>query len=70
VSARATAHVSPAERAGAHDDREAEGKLDQAKGSAKDAADDLKDAAGKLVDRARDEADARRAEQAGAEDRR
>lgn len=41
--------------------REAEGKLDQAKGDAKDTLEHAKDAAGNLVDRARDERDAERA---------
>jgi uncharacterized protein YjbJ (UPF0337 family) len=35
--------------------REAEGKLEQAKGEAKDAFEHAKDAAGNLIDRARDE---------------
>lgn len=35
--------------------REAEGKLDQAKGKAKDLLEDAKDAAGNVVDRAREE---------------
>jgi uncharacterized protein YjbJ (UPF0337 family) len=51
--------------------REAEGKLERAKGEAKAAAEDVKDAAGKLVDRARDEAATQRArDDANAEDRR
>jgi uncharacterized protein YjbJ (UPF0337 family) len=51
--------------------REAEGKLERAKGEAKDAAKDVKDAAGKLADRARDEAAAERTrDDPNAEDRR
>jgi uncharacterized protein YjbJ (UPF0337 family) len=50
--------------------REAEGKVEQAKGEAKDAVEHVRDAAGNLVERVRDEADARRAERDVAEDRR
>jgi uncharacterized protein YjbJ (UPF0337 family) len=50
--------------------REAEGKLEQAKGDAKDAVEHVRDAAGNLVERVQDEADARRAERQASEDRR
>jgi uncharacterized protein YjbJ (UPF0337 family) len=50
--------------------REAEGKVEQAKGEAKDAVEHVRDAAGNLVERVRDEAEARRAERDAAENRR
>jgi uncharacterized protein YjbJ (UPF0337 family) len=49
--------------------REAEGKVEQAKGEAKDAVEHVRDAAGNLVERVRDEAEARRAERDVAADR-
>ena len=51
--------------------REAEGKLEKAKGEAKDAVEHAKDAAGNLIDRARDEVAKHRAhDDVPAEDRR
>jgi uncharacterized protein YjbJ (UPF0337 family) len=51
--------------------REAEGKLERAKGEAKDAAEHLEDAAGNILDRAREEVGKHRShDDAPAEDRR
>ena len=50
--------------------REAEGKVDQAKGEAKDAVQHVRDAAGNLVERVEDEGAAKRAEREAAAERR